>query len=1084
MPRISERDIELIRTDALPEPHQSPFYVPRTSNVLAKEAPPKLEPLIYVANGRALGQRLTRPLKSSPKKRKGPATADDPSTYFMEYVPSESPTKVRCNTAAAKRSNQWRQWTHDVIPKLVPVFMRLWHDTQSLRHSEGLELRETTLCSCKTRTLRIAVVHMTLIEEIRLIVCRCQSAPEQLLHAGLFPCSPTHPSLAIDIGLLDFVMRLFVNIPPNNTAICHTLEGFLGSRGYKLTTKDTLRIRFGNTLDWYTSLRGAVTAATEKLLTLARNIIRGDEIHPPPDEAPSNLRASDAESNSQEFPPPSTPLPPPSTPVVPPPSTPVVPPPSTPVVPPPSTPVVPPPSTPVVPPPSTPVVPPPSTPVVPPPSTPVVPPPSTPVVPPPSTPVVPPPSTPVVPPPSTPVAGSSRAPPPVTPVGRKAKRARDADDFPQKKATNPFPDPPPLARVTDYLYGRCPACFGALKHDPTQLVDVMMLWVPEATADQMGAYVEDARPTKIPTSKQPRVEEEEDGYDGNMKVPRSALDGCEASFKAADEKREKASTKFFDDTGIMALLCRHDRVLWLVNMRSAGEKQYYALVLSELLFQNLPLDIVVGALYDVACGLQRACIKWDFLGRYFPRLRWAVSVFHAYGHVWPCQVIYHPLKCRGFGFTNGEGCERTIDSQVEHADKASLSRLGSWLLRRTYHCEEKLRDALAQLKACQKDEDELRAQWENQVATQTKPLKRRSKTAGEAAVEEIILLRRRVDTLTKTVQDLQDCIADTDSTAQEFIHAESKITGARAALQKEKAKVNRLEQQLGITDAVAVRKLTHINYYTTRMNARILWERILSRLRGRKFELDVIERSHAGEAIKRREGSMLTQVKPYNKLCGEISTLIAAKKAPKHSVAPKPMPLKGLYQLDVDDEIWQEVGLNDAEDRPAPWITDDNVRSGIRAMLQRDRCQEEAPRLLRERRHLQIWFSEEWEAVARMIDMTEGAMQYTFELRRKELLELCVIWRKLLDSIPCDEPDLPPWGPTDEEIRNCRIDGFAASYANVDENPDESDEDWDEDEEQEDDDLFQVLEAVERADNHREAKGEQSVRWDDEDVFT
>jgi len=63
---------------------------------------------------------------------------------------------------------------------------------------------------------------------------------------------------------------------------------------------------------------------------------------------------------------------------------------------------------------------------------------------------------------------------------------------------------------------------------------------------------------------------------------------------------------------------------------------------------------------------------------------------------------------------------------VEHADKASLSRLGSGLLRRTYHGEEKLRDALAQLRACQKDEDELRAQWENQVATQTKPLKRES----------------------------------------------------------------------------------------------------------------------------------------------------------------------------------------------------------------------------------------------------------------------------------------------------------------------------------------------------------------------
>ena len=67
---------------------------------------------------------------------------------------------------------------------------------------------------------------------------------------------------------------------------------------------------------------------------------------------------------------------------------------------------------------------------------------------------------------------------------------------------------------------------------------------------------------------------DDDFYEPDMKVPASVLDGCHESFAAADEKRRKASTNFFSDTGLMALLCRHDRVLWLVNMTSAGEKQH------------------------------------------------------------------------------------------------------------------------------------------------------------------------------------------------------------------------------------------------------------------------------------------------------------------------------------------------------------------------------------------------------------------------------------------------------------------------------------------------------------------------------
>jgi hypothetical protein len=171
--------------------------------------------------------------------------------------------------------------------------------------------------------------------------------------------------------------------------------------------------------------------------------------------------------------------------------------------------------------------------------------------------------------------------------------------------------------------------------------------------------VEAKRPTRKTILVQSRRQEgEEDGYEESLKVPKSALDECNQSFTAADEKRQKASTQFFSDTGIMALLCRHDRVLWLANMTSAGEKQYYAIALLRRLFSHLPTSWTVGVLYDIACQLHRSSVKWGLLEGLLDRITFALSVFHAYGHQWPCQLIYHPRKCIGFGFTDGEGCER------------------------------------------------------------------------------------------------------------------------------------------------------------------------------------------------------------------------------------------------------------------------------------------------------------------------------------------------------------------------------------------------------------------------------------------
>ncbi|KAJ7809297.1 hypothetical protein B0H14DRAFT_3481585 [Mycena olivaceomarginata] len=318
---------------------------------------------------------------------------------------------------------------------------------------------------------------------------------------------------------------------------------------------------------------------------------------------------------------------------------------------------------------------------------------------------------------------------------------------------------------------------------------------------------------------------------------------------------------------------------------------------------------------------------------------------------------------------------------------------------------------------------------------------------------------------------------------------------------REQQKLQRLEQQLGVTDATLIEKLRHSDYYAAHMNAKVMKDRPRQRLRERKFELDLIERSfrrsrsenrtndHAGAAIKRRELTISNTVKEYNKLCADIVSLIRSKKAPAGAVALSPIPAKDIFQLDVDDAIWQDMGL-DEDTAPAAWLVNNKVRAGIRAMLQKDRCNEEAPRLKRERRHLQIWFATEWEAVSETMKIAQGAgaVQYQLQLRCEELLELCILWKKSLDSMTYDG-DLPPWGPTQEEILDCQILGVTASYGNGQDSDKEGNSDDDEragsdDEEEEGgDELLYVLEAVEHADNHRQGGDVEEAQWasDDDD---
>ena len=79
----------------------------------------------------------------------------------------------------------------------------------------------------------------------------------------------------------------------------------------------------------------------------------------------------------------------------------------------------------------------------------------------------------------------------------------------------------------------------------------------------------------------------EDTVEHGLPGPNLMYDACGQSFIAADGDHVKASTHMFEDTGVMAMHCHHDVPLFLVDMWTPGEKQFYAFALIAALLQHI-----------------------------------------------------------------------------------------------------------------------------------------------------------------------------------------------------------------------------------------------------------------------------------------------------------------------------------------------------------------------------------------------------------------------------------------------------------------------------------------------------------------
>ncbi|EIN09234.1 hypothetical protein PUNSTDRAFT_67722, partial [Punctularia strigosozonata HHB-11173 SS5] len=636
-------------------------------------------------------------------------------------------------------------------------------------------------------------------------------------------------------------------------------------------------------------------------------------------------------------------------------------------------------------------------------------------------------------------------------------------------------------RPSTYLRSRCPLCFSASKDDACAAFDAIVcvdacfsqkrragprdpqrshpdsVFVPEADVQAMEKLVsiirgssEAARKSAAPDA---HPNAEPDKCEGPLQVPNSVLDGCESSFKAADKRREKASTTFFSDTGLMAMICRHDCVLWLVNMTSASERQHYVLTLIQRLFQHIPTSWRIGLLYDIGCQIHRSIYKWGFLLNIRDRITFAISVFHAYGHQWPCQTCYHPRKCKGFGLCDGEGCERCwsalshlvanlrscgyfqrlyiLDCQVHHLERKHLHNLGTWLMKKYESCLLRLSKAQKELLDSGVHRDKLLAEWTSQCLAQTKPMPRQSKNAGAKYVEAILTLEDRIRSLDTAIAK-----AHTNIDAHDLTQAlESQMILEDEKLNAQK-KLVKYESFLDGSSRNNLQALRKDQFLGRKANALALKTRIRDKLRQRKFEISLLQgmrignssgrklHEHTTSAIGKREPAIQAVVKKYNALCSEMDKLIKKGQAPPGAASPTAINLATFWSLDVDDPIWQDAGLLDDDDGSSStaWLTDEKVRKGIRAMLEVDRCHEELTRIRKERGTMQSWLREEWATVEKvqsaisectLVDIHLGpGMRYQLQVHRERLLQLAVVWRRRAGDIPSHKPQPESWGPS------------------------------------------------------------------------
>ncbi|KAG6374455.1 hypothetical protein JVT61DRAFT_4497 [Boletus reticuloceps] len=650
------------------------------------------------------------------------------------------------------------------------------------------------------------------------------------------------------------------------------------------------------------------------------------------------------------------------------------------------------------------------------------------------------------------------------------------DDPPHDPVKSPtsIPDvhPPAPLSCSTILVQRCPACFGgstygrslsagadihvatdgnfhhrhrrsagagSIFYDP-------VYFIPKAQVDAMGQHISKAR-------RRPARQRQ-------TQVPDTAVDQCESSYEAADGKKQKAAMESFDDTGVMALICRHDIPLFFANIDSPGEQQKYCISLIEHLFSFLPSVATVTVFYDIGCVTERSLNQYNILDQQITsRLHFATTAMHAYGHEWACQLVYNPRLVDGLGLSDGEGTERLwsrlikligierassvspqipslhkltdgvqrqrriwlIDHQASAIGHEMRQELGPWLKRRMKKgIGEQGAAAQHALDNCGISISELKSQWNAQRAAQLSIRARTSvpfssdrnvsyPTDAPARLKKeldtVLVLQADLDASERMLQTARTAI-EKDPTAKDALEVLDSMERSHLRLLD---KIEVLYASLNVQDQFPHLEGVPLQFVRTLLMARDLKINIRKRAIGSFFEWDKLDRAVGGK--DKTLGTKLHQ-QTRRAIAKRQPALMAALKKfnkycqaleeiydPSYSIPlPTPLPTK-LADLRSDQSLLQDVWTSPATGEIPRWLEDVEVREGIRALLKRDRCREEQLRLGFEADNMCRWFSQELFSVeVALRDSDTSPFRVLLLHRREDILALQEHWPTTLVS--------------------------------------------------------------------------------------
>ncbi|KAI6000227.1 hypothetical protein EDC04DRAFT_2908877 [Pisolithus marmoratus] len=276
--------------------------------------------------------------------------------------------------------------------------------------------------------------------------------------------------------------------------------------------------------------------------------------------------------------------------------------------------------------------------------------------------------------------------------------------------------------------------------------------------------------------------------------------------------------------------------------------------------------------------------------------------------------------------------------------------------------------ALESLHAVHIDMQTLQEEWAAQVHSQTQPPPCQAKSNG---------LQRQVDQLE------MDLVNDHVNDIMDF---ELQHTAAKGLLSRATQALHQKKSALGVSAQTDLYLLRNNKWLQTQTSAQALKVQIREHLWQHKFELEHIAgssrhsandnhlQSHVESSIKRREPAISHLITTYNTLCDELLGMIQLQKAPSGAIPPLPIPTKGIFQLDLDSDIWQDGHQADEVDH----------------------YNEEERRFSREQSALQEWFTVEWQSLQGALENAAEYYKYHLQAHRHTLLAVYVDWEGMV----------------------------------------------------------------------------------------